>query len=78
VNGLVVFVVNVLKGRQLLQIVRLENRVTLEATHIIHRVSPHQKFRARMFTARHTKVMIIPILRKATPLSSAVFVVPAI
>jgi hypothetical protein len=43
--------------------------VAVQASHIVDPVTPHQKLRALMLTARH-RMQIIPILMNALTLSS--------
>ena len=65
------FFLDIVVDGYLLQIVSLEDLVTIQTTHIIDPIPAHQEFCARMFTTRHRKPNI-PILMMAVTLSSPV------
>lgn len=54
---------------ELLQILRFEYRVAVQAAHVVNTIPPHQELRALMITARHKKQTITPILMKAVVMS---------
>jgi hypothetical protein len=59
----------ILIQRDLFEVVSFEDVVAIQASHIVDPVTPHQKLRALMLTARH-RMQIIPILMKVLTLSS--------
>lgn len=66
------FFLDLVVDGNLLQIFRFENLVTVQTADVIDPIAAHQEFRARMFTTRHSK-LIIPILMMAVTLSSPFF-----
>lgn len=59
----------VIFGRSRLQVFRLKNRITIDASEIVDSFLSHHEFSPLMFAGRHSS-RITPIVKKAKALSS--------